>query len=113
MSDVIVVGLGADGSAAAAEVARRGERVLGIEAFPRGHTLGSAGELRSSKVYMYTISPDEHFVIGTDGPIVYASACSGHGFKFSSVMGEVLADLATTGRSRHDIQFLSRARFAA
>jgi len=73
----------------------------------------AAGELRSSKVCMYTVSPDEHFVIGSDGPIAYASACSGHGFKFSSVMGEILADLATTGRSRHDIQFLSRARFAA
>lgn len=73
----------------------------------------AAGELRSSKVCMYTISPDEHFVVGTDGPITYASACSGHGFKFSSVMGEVLADLAMTGRSRQDIAFLSRARFAA
>jgi sarcosine oxidase len=79
----------------------------------RRYLPSAAGDLRSSKVCMYTISPDEHFVVGTDGPIVYASACSGHGFKFSSVMGEVLADLALTGRSRYDIQFLSRARFAA
>ena len=45
MSDVIVVGLGADGSAAAAELARRGEHIVGIEAFPRGRTLGSSGGL--------------------------------------------------------------------
>lgn len=38
--------------------------------------------------------------------IVICSACSGHGYKFCSVMGEVLADLATTGSTRHDIEFL-------
>jgi sarcosine oxidase len=44
--------------------------------------------------------PDEHFIIGMDAATVYASACSGHGFKLSSVMGEILADLATTGPHR-------------
>src|SRR6266852_6843232 len=47
MHDVIVVGLGAMGSAAASHLARRGARVLGLEAFPRGHALGSShGESR-------------------------------------------------------------------
>src|SRR6266436_3038268 len=45
--DVIVVGLGAMGSAAACHLARRGQHVLGLEAFRRGHTLGSShGESR-------------------------------------------------------------------
>src|SRR3954447_14743019 len=45
--DVIVVGLGAMGSAAAYHLARRGQRVLGFDAFPAGHTLGSShGETR-------------------------------------------------------------------
>src|SRR5438067_6284100 len=45
--DVIVVGLGAMGSAAAYHLARRGQRVLGLDAFPAGHTLGSShGETR-------------------------------------------------------------------
>jgi sarcosine oxidase len=45
--DAIVVGLGAMGSAAAYHLARRGRRVLGLEAFPRGHTFGSShGETR-------------------------------------------------------------------
>jgi sarcosine oxidase len=35
--------------------------------------------------------------------VVLCSACSGHGFKFGSVMGEVLAELATAGDTRHDI----------
>src|ERR687887_516484 len=47
MYDVIVVGLGAMGSAAAYQLARRGQRVLGLDAFPRGHSLGSShGETR-------------------------------------------------------------------
>src|SRR5258708_29857340 len=43
--DVMVVGLGADGSAAAARLAQRGSTVLGLEAFPRGHTKGCSGGL--------------------------------------------------------------------
>ena len=35
--------------------------------------------------------------------VVICSACSGHGYKFSSVIGEILADLAMTGATRHDI----------
>ncbi len=31
------------------------------------------------------------------------SACSGHGYKFASVLGEILADLATSGTTQHDI----------
>jgi sarcosine oxidase len=31
--------------------------------------------------------------------VAFASACSGHGFKFAPAIGEVLADLALTGRS--------------
>ena len=42
---------------------------------------------------MYTNSPDGHFIIDRDGPVTYASACSGHGFKFASAIGELLAEL--------------------
>ena len=38
--------------------------------------------------------------------VVVCSACSGHGYKFCSVMGEVLADLAQTGNTPHDIDFI-------
>src|SRR5687767_12888195 len=47
MYDAIVVGLGGLGSAAAYHLARRGQRVLGLDAFAAGHTLGSShGESR-------------------------------------------------------------------
>ena len=71
------------------------------------------GPTRMSKICMYTVTPDEHFIVDVDGPLAYASACSGHGFKFASVMGEILADLVFDGRTRHPIGFLSASRFAA
>ncbi|MEA2660806.1 MAG: sarcosine oxidase [Chloroflexota bacterium] len=71
------------------------------------------GPVRMTKICMYTVTPDEHFIVDVDGPVAYASACSGHGFKFASVMGEVLADLALDGATRHPIGFLSASRFAA
>jgi sarcosine oxidase len=73
------------------------------------------GERRDAKVCMYTNTPDAHFVIDRlagDPKVVVASACSGHGFKFSSVIGEVLADLVLDGRTRHPIGFLSAERLA-
>ena len=58
----------------------------------------AAGDLRDAVVCLYTNTPDRRFVLdrhpGMDR-VVIASACSGHGFKFASVIGEVLADLAT------------------
>ncbi len=43
--------------------------------------------------------------------VVVCSACSGHGFKFASVVGECLADLAQTGATRHDISLHRLGRF--
>jgi sarcosine oxidase len=68
------------------------------------------GERRRAQVCLYTNSPDSHFIIDRDGQVTYASACSGHGFKFATAVGEILADLAMTGRSSLDIGFLSSAR---
>jgi sarcosine oxidase len=71
------------------------------------------GERRRAQVCMYTNSSDRNFIIEREGPVTYASACSGHGFKFASVVGEILADLAITGRSSVDIGFLSADRLAS
>ena len=64
---------------------------------------------------MYTMTPDEHFIIDRhpDYPqVVFAAGFSGHGFKFSSVVGEILSDLASTGETRFDITLFSGARFS-
>ena len=63
---------------------------------------------------MYTNTPDKNFVIASHPACPQVSiACgfSGHGFKFCSVVGEILADLATTGETRHDISLFRPQRF--
>jgi sarcosine oxidase len=68
--------------------------------------VGSAVE---SAVCLYTMSADGHFIIErapASERIIVACGFSGHGYKFAPVIGEVLADLAIDGVSRHDIVFL-------
>jgi sarcosine oxidase len=77
--------------------------------FPEG-----AGPGLQFKVCLFTNTPDEHFIVERhpDEPaVVYASACSGHGFKFCSVMGEILADLVQNGETSHDITMFRSDRF--
>lgn len=62
-------------------------------------------------VCMYTMTPDEHFVLDTNGSVTYAAGFSGHGFKFAPVIGEALADLALVGSTALPIDFL-RPRWA-
>jgi sarcosine oxidase len=76
--------------------------------------LGS-GTTMALRACMFTNTPDEHFVLDQhpDYPqVVLASPCSGHGYKFCSVIGEILADLATAGQTRHNIGFLRLQRDA-
>ena len=72
------------------------------------------GPLLESAVCMYTNTPDEHFVVDTHPAhpeVVVASPCSGHGFKFSSAIGELLASLATGERTSFDLTPFRAARF--
>jgi sarcosine oxidase len=76
----------------------------------------AAGPTLSLETCLFTNTSDEHFVIDRlpDHPqVVVASPCSGHGFKFSSVVGEILADLATDGATRHDLSRFALARLLA
>lgn len=67
-------------------------------------------------VCLYTMSPDEHFIVDRhpqDERIVFAAGLSGHGFKFAPVLGALLADLALSGTPRLPIGFLGVGRFSA
>lgn len=80
---------------------------------PRIPDLGRRVE--RSSVCMYTNTPDGHFAVGLHPghpELVVAAGFSGHGYKFSPVMGEILADLATEGGTDHPIGFLNPGRFA-
>lgn len=73
------------------------------------------GAHRASEVCLYTNAPDEHFVIGrhpTQPAVIVASPCSGHGFKFASVIGELLADLATERDPAFDLSLFAVDRFS-
>jgi len=72
------------------------------------------GELRHAATCLYTCTPDLHFVMGlhpSHSQVAFAAGFSGHGFKFCSVIGEILADLATTRATRHDLSLFCRKRF--
>jgi sarcosine oxidase len=74
------------------------------------------GDFLYAKTCMYTNTPDEHFVISTHPEypqVCIAAGFSGHGYKFCSVVGEILADLATDGETSHPIDLFSPARLAA
>lgn len=84
-----------------------------MRAFLEAYLPAAAGPLRAMKTCFYTKTKDEDFIIDLhpgDDRIVVASPCSGHGYKFASVIGEVLADLATEGRTAQDISRFSMAR---
>jgi sarcosine oxidase len=75
---------------------------------------GAAASLREATPCMYSLTPDTHFVIDrhpAHANIVLCGGFSGHGFKFAPVVGEIAADLALDGGSRHQIDFLSLKRF--
>ncbi len=68
-------------------------------------TLAKAA-IRETGVCIFTNTPDHDFIVDfhPDYPqVLLSSACSGHGFKFASALGEVHADLLTTGRARFDL----------
>jgi sarcosine oxidase len=88
------------------------EEVLAIA---RRYLPSGVGPTLSSRICLYTNSPDGHFIVDrhpAGGRAVIACGFSGHGFKFASVMGEILADVATTGGTTLPIDFLGLRRFA-
>jgi sarcosine oxidase len=96
--------LGVDPDVLRREVAP--EEVAAVRALLRTFMPAADGPLLDSAVCMYTNTPDEHFVVDVHPAhpeVVIASPCSGHGFKFSSAIGELVADLATGGRTGFDL----------
>lgn len=71
------------------------------------------GPTMALKTCLFTNSPDEHFIMGVHPEIpevIIAAGFSGHGFKFSSVVGEIMADLALEGETRHSIELFRPER---
>lgn len=72
------------------------------------------GSLQFGKTCMYSMTPDEDFIIDrhpVHENIIIAAGFSGHGFKFASAVGEALSELATNKKTTIDLQAFSIARF--
>jgi len=86
----------------------------GVQSFLQRYLPGTGTTPVRSSVCMYTFSPDGHFVIDRHPQIpgvVLGAGFSGHGCKFATVIGEVLADLALQGQTALPIEFLRLNRW--
>ena len=93
----------------------RADEVEVVRALLRRFMPEAAGRLLANTVCMYTNTPDSHFLIDFhphQPQVLVASPCSGHGFKFSSAIGQVLAELLTVGKSSFDLSMFAIKRFA-
>jgi len=74
----------------------------------------ATGQVLDAVTCLYTNTPDQHFIIDTlpSCPhVIIASPCSGHGFKFSILIGRILADLVERGKTNYPIGMFNLARF--
>ena len=77
---------------------------------------GASGPVTQAITCMYTMTPDEQYIIESHPAfpqVVYGCGCSGTSYKFSGVIGEMLADLALDGTTSYDSNFVSSARFTS
>ena len=90
------------------------EDEIPVRAFIKAHLPTVTGRLRRAQACIYTLSPDRHFIIDVHPEhktVALAAGFSGHGFKFASVVGEILADLAENGRTALPIDMFRFDRF--
>jgi sarcosine oxidase len=85
-----------------------------VRAFVRQFVPEADGALVGARVCMYTSTPDEHFVVGvhpSSPRVLVMGGFSGHGFKLAPVIGEMIAELATRGRTSLDASLFDPSRF--
>ena len=90
------------------------EDIAPVREFNSRRINGLDGSPIASTTCIYTNTPDLNFAVGGvrgENKVTLVSACSGHGFKFASVLGEVVADVAVGRKAVFDLAFLSPERF--
>jgi glycine/D-amino acid oxidase-like deaminating enzyme len=86
-----------------------------VQSFLAEHLPGVTPKPTGHAICMYTMTPDEHFLVGLHPrhpEVALVAGLSGHGFKFTPVLGEILAELALDGATRQPIEFLAPDRFS-
>jgi glycine/D-amino acid oxidase-like deaminating enzyme len=89
------------------------EETARLERFLGDHLPDASREVSRFAVCMYTMTPDENFILDrhpTYPQIAFAAGLSGHGFKLAGALGEALVELALNGAARRPIQCLSVGR---
>ena len=72
------------------------------------------GRTISTRRCLYTLTPDKHFVVDRHpnyDRIVFGAGFSGHGFKFTTLMGKILTQLALEGETKYDTSLFKLSRF--
>ena len=85
-----------------------------IRQFSRQYIPGADAALKSTRICLYTMTPDEHFIIDRHpeyAQVVFGAGFSGHGFKFSTLIGRILCDLVLEGKTKYDINLFQATRF--
>ena len=75
---------------------------------------GSGFSFVSGATCMYTVTPDRDFLIGPhpeNANVLVAAGFSGHGFKFSTLVGKILAELAVESRTEQPVERFRLDRF--
>jgi sarcosine oxidase len=117
--DGVKVALHHQGETTTATTVRRAvsdREVAGIRELIAQFLPAANGALRASTVCLYTDTPDDDFILDVhpEHPAVFvASPCSGHGFKFSVAIGELIADHLMGAKPRFDLAPFRIARFAS
>lgn len=86
-----------------------------VRNFSQQHIPNGNGDLVFARICLYTMTPDEHFIIDRHPEyphVVFAAGFSGHGFKFTPLVGSILSDLALEGKTEHNISLFSVLRFS-
>jgi len=86
------------------------ENVESLRKFMQAHIPGVANApVRETRICLYTMTPDEHFIVDTHpvhSHVAIGAGFSGHGFKFSTIIGKMLTDIVLNGETPHnDILF--------
>ena len=85
-----------------------------IRNFSRQYIKGATGATISTRRCLYTLTPDKHFIVDRHpnyAHIVLGAGFSGHGFKFTTLMGKILTQLALEGKTEYDTSLFSLSRF--
>ena len=70
--------------------------------------------LRESRICLYTNTPDQHFIVDAHPEhrhVLVGAGFSGHGFKFSTIIGKMLTDIALDGETPHNDALFKIDRF--